>query len=78
MEFLKRIYRWPTFGSAFFEVKVGFNPCQPLPNTGPVYVSAQCLSVERSVCSNCNPVEHLKSGHLGAEEMSQLAKHLRI
>lgn len=35
VEFLKRIYRWPTFGSAFFEVKVGLNPCQPLPQHRP-------------------------------------------
>lgn len=26
VEFLKRICRWPTFGSAFFEVKVGVKP----------------------------------------------------
>lgn len=36
VEFLKWICRWPTFGSAFFEVKVGFNPCPaPAPKQAP-------------------------------------------
>lgn len=33
MAFLKWICRWPTFGSAFFEVKVG---CTPDPLSWPV------------------------------------------
>lgn len=33
VEFLKWICRWPTFGSAFFEVKVGLHPH---PVSGPI------------------------------------------
>lgn len=49
VEFLKRICRWPTFGSAFFEVKVGFNPCQPLPQHRP-RLSECSMHISRQEC----------------------------